>query len=402
MRNWKVGSITAGILLIAIGLLWFLQSFIAIQYSSLLLNAWPIACILLGIEILVFHLLKKEESLKFHWVSIFLLVFVMITSIAYNFGHLVFNELGISLHSTRADINDEKTIPSTIQEIIIDGADGEYNVVGTNTTNLKVNGSIQIPDKKHIKGKLSDYYSVKTIGNKMYVNIKEDHFNFINFNDLKTEINIELPKNLITTIKLNDGSINLEDKSNKTVIDLDDGSININKIDGTLIAKTENGSINLQNATLNNESKISSHDGEINIEQVTGLFNAKTSNGSITVEKANLTKHSSIKTNDGEISVVEFKGEIFAKTNNGAIRFDDAVINGDSQFISDDGEIDLGLIKQNDLNVKAETNDGSIEGNIGWKVKDKEVGNNKEAILGNGTNKVFIQTKNGSISVNSH
>jgi hypothetical protein len=85
MKNWRVGSLTTGVILIIVGLLWFLRSFLPLPYPTLLLNTWPVVCILLGIEILSFQIVRKEESLRFHWLSIVLLVFVLFVSFTFSY-----------------------------------------------------------------------------------------------------------------------------------------------------------------------------------------------------------------------------------------------------------------------------------------------------------------------------
>lgn len=441
MRNWKVGSISAGVILIAIGLLWFLQSFISFPYLKILLNTWPIACILLGIEILAFHLLRKEENLRFHWFSIILLIFVMITSIAFSFGHLAFKQFGIRLHSTTADINDVQKIPTTIEEIIIEASDGVVNVVGTDVQSLKVNGSMQIPidDKKDLNQKLKEYYAIKTIGNKIYVKCKQENYSVIAFHDASVELNIELPKNIPTKIKLNNGSIHLQNKSSKTELEIEDGEMKLEDVSGKLIAKVNNGSIILQQAKLSENSKIETEDGNLEIANLKGELNAKVENGTVSVNKATLTKnsrvitedgdvllenvagfinvtssqgmttirHADLKgrseliTDDGDIHVEDLNGELFAQSSNGSITLNEAYFNGDSKITTEDGNIRIGIKENQDLTINAETEDGSFEGNIGWKKeKNDDEQQNQKVVLGRGTNQVTLKTLNGNITVN--
>ncbi|GGI14765.1 DUF4097 family beta strand repeat-containing protein [Gottfriedia solisilvae] len=441
MKNWKVGSITAGVLLIAIGILYFLQNFISLPYTKLLLNAWPIACILLGIEILVFHLIRKEDSLRFSWFSIILLICVMFASIAFNFGHIAIKQLGINLKSTTVDINEEQNIPNDINEIIIDAPDGKVNVLGTNSQALKVNGSMRIPtdNKKDQNGQLEDYFSIKKLGNKLYVKCEEDKYSFITFHDSEAKLNIELPKDISTKINVDNGSIDLQNKSNKTEVEIDDGEMKLEDVSGYLIANANNGSISIRNVELSDNSKITADDGAVDIENIKGKLDVKVANGSITVNKANVTEESQVTTEDGNISIMnivgsidmtssqgtiklsqanlkdrskittedgnldidDFIGELYAQTSNGSITIDEANLIGNSQITSEDGNIQLNMRKQQDVTIKAEKEDGSFEGNIGWKSNKNEEENRKQTIiLGEGTNQLFIKTSNGNIIVN--
>ncbi|ODG89679.1 MULTISPECIES: DUF4097 family beta strand repeat-containing protein [Bacillaceae] len=401
MRNWKVGTITAGIILIAIGLLWFLQNFISIPYSKLLINAWPVACILLGIEILLFNLVRKEETLRFHGFSIFLLIIMMVVSLLFSIGHLFVKEIGYTFKSKDIEINDSKTITSSINEVIINANNSEISVIGTDTSSVNVNGNIRVPDRdKEDSEKVSDYYSVKTLGDKLIIEIRNDDHQIFHFKDDSSHLNIDLPKSILTNINVKNGSINLSNKDNETVINSNDGQINIENVTGNLVAKTRNGSISLTNANLKGDSEIATRDGEITIKNMSGYLNSTTRDGSISIEHANIEGTSEITTYDGEINLRDYKGNVNAKTNNGAINVENALLNGESKISSDDGEIQIDLLKDNNLTINAETNDGSFSGNIGWKMKNKDENHTNKAMVGSGEHQLNLKTRNGSIYVN--
>ncbi|WP_129689400.1 DUF4097 family beta strand repeat-containing protein [Gottfriedia acidiceleris] len=401
MKNWKVGTITAGILLIAIGLLWFLQNFISIPYSKILISAWPVACILLGIEILLFHLVRKEDSLRFHGFSIFLLILMMVVSILFSIGQLFVKEIGYTFKSKNIEINDSKTLSSSINEVMIKANNSEISVNGTDSSAINVNGNIRVPDRdKKDSEKVSDYYSVKTLGNKMIIEIRNDDSQIFHFDNDTSQLNIDLPKSILANINVKNGSVNVSNKDNKTVINSNDGQINIENITGNLIAKTRNGSISLTNANLKSDSEIATNDGEITIKNISGYLNSTTRDGSISIEHANIEGTSEITTYDGEISLSDYKGKINAKTNNGAINVEDALLNGNSKISSDDGEIQIDLLKDNNLAINAETNDGSFSGNIGWEMKNKDENHTNKAIVGSGEHQLNLKTRNGSIYVN--
>ncbi|MEH7402061.1 DUF4097 family beta strand repeat-containing protein [Gottfriedia acidiceleris] len=401
MRNWKVGTITAGIILIAIGLLWFLQNFISIPYSKLLINAWPVACILLGIEILLFNIVRKEDTLRFHGFSIFLLILMMGVSLLFSIGHLFIKEIGYTFKSKNIEINDSKTITSSINEVIIKANNSEISVNGTDSSAVNVNGNIRVSDRnKKDSEKVSDYYSVKTLGDKMIIEIRNDDNQIFHFDHNRSQLNIDLPKSILTYINVKNGSVNLTNKENKTVINSNDGQINIENVTGNLVAKTRNGSISLTNANLNSDSEIATNDGEITIKNISGYLNSTTRDGSISIEHANIDGTSEITTYDGEINLSDYKGKINAKTNNGAINVEEALLNGNSKISSDDGEIQIDLLKDNNLTINAETNDGSFSGNIGWEMKNKDENHTNKAMVGNGENQLNVKTRNGSIYVN--
>ncbi|MES9682682.1 DUF4097 family beta strand repeat-containing protein, partial [Gottfriedia acidiceleris] len=319
----------------------------------------------------------------------------------FSIGHLFIKEIGYTFKSKNIEINDSKTITSSINEVIIKANNSEISVNGTDSSAVNVNGNISVPDRdKKDSEKASDYYSVKTVGDKMIIEIRNDDNQIFNFDHDRSQLNIDLPKSILTNINVKNGSVNLLNKENKTVINSNDGQINIENVTGNLVAKTRNGSISLTNANLNSDSEIATYDGEITIKNISGYLNSTTRDGSISIEHANIDGTSEITTYDGEINLSDFKGKINAKTNNGAINVEDALLNGNSKISSDDGEIQIDLLKDNNLTINAETNDGSFNGNIGWKMKNKDENHTNKAMVGSGEHELNVKTRNGSIYVN--
>ncbi|MBO9128978.1 DUF5668 domain-containing protein [Bacillus sp. 165] len=265
MRTWRTGTVTAGVLLIVTGLLWFLQNFISIPFEKLLLNAWPVACILLGVEILAFHVLRKDGTLRFHWASVVLLVFVMVVSLGFNFVNVVLNELGIQFHTSEVAIHDTKKVPDTIKEIVIDVPRGDVTVRGAESNKLVVTGSIMVPagDEKEAEEKLLKFYSVKILGDKMYVQVKQKYAEFIDFTDSDALLDIEVPKFLETKTIVNNGSIELKNMENTAALQLDNGNIQVENFAGTLQGSIGNGMITIEEAALQGNSNLTTNNGAI-------------------------------------------------------------------------------------------------------------------------------------------
>lgn len=401
MRNWKLGSISAGVILICIGLLWFLQNFISIPFNKILLSAWPVACILLGIEILINNVIKRDDPLRIHWLSIFLLMLVIVVSLGFNFGNMFFKEFGMNLQTNNVNIQNEKEIPKNVKEVVIEGPDVDLNLIGSENNRIGINGSVSIPSKskKEAIERLPNYYSVSIQGDKLYIRIKDDN-HFISFHDSNSILNVEVPKNLQSNVNVDYGSIDLKNLENTAVLQTDDGDITIEDFKGELNATSDHGSINLSHALLNQNSKFNTDDGDITIKDLKGDLSGTTSHGTITLNKIELASKGSFMTDDGEITIDDLKGAISANSNHGTITINHADINDDSIATTDDGEIHINLVGSPDLNIKADTDDGTIDGNIKWKMKNKEEENKREAILGSGNYMLRLHSSHGDITVN--
>lgn len=83
MRQWKVGTISMGILLIAVGVLLALQQINGISSISIILRWWPIILILIGIEVLTYSHFTKQDSMKIKYdgLSIFIIIILIIFSL---------------------------------------------------------------------------------------------------------------------------------------------------------------------------------------------------------------------------------------------------------------------------------------------------------------------------------
>ena len=79
MRNRRVGTLTFGIILIGIGVLFVMHLFFpaAISYS-LISRLWPVALIFLGIEVLVAYIVNKEYKITYDGWAVFLMIVIII------------------------------------------------------------------------------------------------------------------------------------------------------------------------------------------------------------------------------------------------------------------------------------------------------------------------------------
>jgi len=124
MRQWRVGTISMGFLLIALGVLLLGNTLWDIAISDIIVYGWPVILILLGVEVLLFSFFKKETHLKFDFFSVFILILAVIFTFViytvqetgiYSSIRNVINGKGYTL-----DVNRTLEIPDSIEEIIID------------------------------------------------------------------------------------------------------------------------------------------------------------------------------------------------------------------------------------------------------------------------------------------
>ncbi|PGV55863.1 hypothetical protein [Bacillus sp. AFS037270] len=73
MRTWRVGTFSMGASLIFLGLFLFFSKFLGLNLAEVLMAWWPVLLVVLGVEILVYLFLSRQEQpiLKYDFLSIF-------------------------------------------------------------------------------------------------------------------------------------------------------------------------------------------------------------------------------------------------------------------------------------------------------------------------------------------
>lgn len=85
MRTHKVGTLTLGVTLVVMGILFLVQMFCSFITTAIIFRSWPIVFILLGVEILLANRKTTEQEFVYDKVGIFLtmglLLFAMFLAI---------------------------------------------------------------------------------------------------------------------------------------------------------------------------------------------------------------------------------------------------------------------------------------------------------------------------------
>ena len=76
LKGRRVGTLTAGIVLIVFGLLFLLRILLPVIDYKLILSLWPLILIFLGIEILVSYIVNKDNVMKYDGGAIIIILLV--------------------------------------------------------------------------------------------------------------------------------------------------------------------------------------------------------------------------------------------------------------------------------------------------------------------------------------
>ncbi|EPY2276716.1 MULTISPECIES: LiaI-LiaF-like domain-containing protein [Clostridium] len=77
LKGRRVGTLTAGIILVVFGIMFLLRLTTDNINISLIASLWPIILVLLGIEIIIAYIINKEEKMKYDFGAIILVIILV-------------------------------------------------------------------------------------------------------------------------------------------------------------------------------------------------------------------------------------------------------------------------------------------------------------------------------------
>ncbi|KEI87616.1 hypothetical protein EXM98_04445 [Clostridium botulinum] len=77
LKGRRVGTLTAGIILVVFGVMFLLRLVTANINISLIASLWPIILVILGVEIILAYIINKEEKMKYDFGAIILVIILV-------------------------------------------------------------------------------------------------------------------------------------------------------------------------------------------------------------------------------------------------------------------------------------------------------------------------------------
>ncbi|KAA0546831.1 DUF4097 domain-containing protein [Bacillus sp. BGMRC 2118] len=287
MRQWKIGTITAGILLISLGVLWLGNNIWDIPIHTLIANAWPVLLIVLGIEVLIHQFFKKEESLKFDGFSIFLVIMLGIISMVIygvqSTGVLpaISNVINGEKYSNEFQLKEDA---STVEELVVEIPNGDITLSGSDTKEVSVDGvlNIRAEDEKKAKDLLKKSVTLNKVGKKLILKVEmPSNQSFIDWINYDGTFNISLPKELFVKMNVANGDVEANELLSGTQFELINGDLQLEDVKGVIKVNNQNGSISINE--IDGELIASLTNGDITVltSKVTGPFDIETVNGDV-------------------------------------------------------------------------------------------------------------------------
>ncbi|WP_379155394.1 DUF4097 family beta strand repeat-containing protein [Paenibacillus sp. sgz5001063] len=361
MGRWKIGSFTAALGCIMLGVIIVLAQFDVVTYQALN-YLWPALLILFGLETLLRIFVKSDVKTRVSGWAIVLIVVLVAASGAQRVladGSLS----GIFGNTEIVPVNGTVDVQAGIKKVKIELPHGKVKLSGVDGSTLDYEGKLEVPGKSESEASssLEQKWTVIAEGDTLTMKLEGESGWLSNihigFNLKDPYLNVNLPSNLAVEVETSDGSIEAGNLQSGVELDTSNGTLDIHDVAGGVDAHTSNGTLTVQN--VQGEVKLVSSNGALNLGNIDGSLYAKSSNGKITINSP---------------------------------------ITGEWECSSSNGKIVVGLPASNDATITADTSNGSLKGDVSWKGDDNSHGT---AVLGSGTHKVSLSTSNGSVTVDT-
>lgn len=361
MGRWKIGSFTAALGCIALGVIIVMAQYEMISYG-VLGYLWPALLILFGVEMLIRLFIKSDVKNRVSgWAILLIIVLVGASSAQSVVAGGSISSLFGNTHLTALSGNVE--VKDNITKLKISLPSGKVKVEGITGNSVDYEGSLLLPGKSQSEAEnaLEKKWKVTTEGDTLILELDTDHNWFSNisfgFNAKSPYLNVNVPSDLEVEIDTSDGSIDAGNLKSGIDVDTSNGALNIHDVVGGVEAHTSNGSLTVQN--IQGGAQLASSNGAIVLDNIDGAVSAKSSNGKITINSA---------------------------------------VTGNWKCSSSNGKIIFGLPATSDAKITADTSNGSLKGNVPWNRDGDSYGT---AVLGKATYNVELNSSNGSVTVDT-
>ena len=181
MRTWRVGTFSMGASLIFLGLFLFFSKFLSLDLAEVLMAWWPVLLVVLGVEILVYLFLSRQEQpiLKYDFLSIFFVGLIGTTGIVF----AVLSSAGVmgKVEEVMAREVRSYDLPAfsyqtddSIKRVVVRSAGYDMTVEATDSKEVSMFGTYRIESAKKtaLLKNAKDIVTANQKGDTLYLNFK--------------------------------------------------------------------------------------------------------------------------------------------------------------------------------------------------------------------------------------
>ncbi|WP_462412790.1 hypothetical protein [Neobacillus sp. Marseille-QA0830] len=181
MRTWRVGTFSMGTLLVLLGLFLFMARFLGFNFLQVITAWWPVLLIVLGIEILVYLFLSRQESpvLRYDFLSIFFVGLIGTVGI----GFAVLSSSGLLGQAEELFSREERSfelpefsypVDGAIKRVVVKTTGYDVTVEAAQEREVSMFGTYRIQTSKQTKllKKAEEYVLATEKGDTLYVTVQ--------------------------------------------------------------------------------------------------------------------------------------------------------------------------------------------------------------------------------------
>lgn len=182
MRRWRVGSFSMGGALVFLGVFLLLQQFFGWDPALVLMSWWPVLFVILGIEILLYLFIAKDENsrVRYDFISIIFIAFIGTTGIGlavlHSSGLFDFAQKVVSAEVRELDLPKyEESQLQGVERVQVDTGPFTLAVETTKQKEISLFGTYtgeMLGDKSLLKY-VSDYAMIEKKGDTLYIKLKD-------------------------------------------------------------------------------------------------------------------------------------------------------------------------------------------------------------------------------------
>lgn len=216
MRQWRVGTLSMGLLLVCTGLGLLYAQFNQLAVVDFSLKWWPVIFVLLGIEVLLQNYLKKDDNskIKYDIFSVIIILMIVLTGL----GLQTVNELGLVKHARdmissqnfTIENSTEITLEPGIQKIVLETG-GNQVALKSSPSNLLLTHStfhIGAQSKNEAQTIASQYAQIsqQRAGNTLYLRLPQNQGSELIYG---CHYSLVLPDKVAVEVEGDDGRLNI-------------------------------------------------------------------------------------------------------------------------------------------------------------------------------------------------
>jgi hypothetical protein len=234
MRTWRVGTFSMGASLVFLGLFLFFSRFLNLNLVQVMTAWWPLLLVVLGIEILLYLFLARQEKplLKYDFLSIFFVGLIGTVGIAF----AVLSSTGIMGKVEEVLAREErsfelpafsKPIDDSVKRVVVRTVGYDMTIEATEEKEVSMFGTyrVQTTNKEKLLQSANDMIVANQKGDTLYLNVKTLPKEISPFDSNGVvAATILVPKDVLLEVIGSDSSLTLKPRSLENNWTIESGS----------------------------------------------------------------------------------------------------------------------------------------------------------------------------------